>query len=378
MKSFNKFLLISLITSTILLVFQCESKERFYLPDLPRKLCTIGVLDIDDTTYYDTFSPSRPGFIPHDSMIFARNIYFEKSFQSEYPAEKNGSLRELSFRISNENKDLIVSQSTPETKNIVFKIPYSKRFEPGRKYFLNASEMECSDISAEITVPELPPDLTLLSIKTGFIMLDHPKEWCYIHNPPQYTKRTVEIEFSFPNNNPASYYAVLLTGSYSDSRVDWSQGWGSNLFNFTVLEGNTFGFFYPFQERRTVQSICERDSASGNDLVYKLYSISAYFIDGSKIPDKNCTLKISTQWANVKFLPHFIKCFRVRLMSIPKELYLFEKSLYTYSRVHNDPFSEPANIQGNIKGGNGVFAICRSRELIVYTGQKGGIYDPYF
>jgi hypothetical protein len=53
-------------------------------------------------------------------------------------------------------------------------------------------------------------------------------------------------------------------------------------------------------------------------------------------------------------------------MSIPKELYLFEKSQFTYNQVSNDPFAEPANLKGNIKGGNGVFAICRSRELIVY------------
>ena len=65
-------------------------------------------------------------------------------------------------------------------------------------------------------------------------------------------------------------------------------------------------------------------------------------------------------------MPVFCRSFRVRLMSIPKELYLFEKSLYTYRKVSDDPFVEPVNLKGNIKGGNGVFAICRSRELIVY------------
>jgi hypothetical protein len=65
-------------------------------------------------------------------------------------------------------------------------------------------------------------------------------------------------------------------------------------------------------------------------------------------------------------------------MSIPKEAYLFYKSLYTYKMQSDDPFGELININGNVVGGNGVIALCRSRDLIVYTGQTGGMYDPYF
>jgi hypothetical protein len=65
-------------------------------------------------------------------------------------------------------------------------------------------------------------------------------------------------------------------------------------------------------------------------------------------------------------------------MSIPKEAYLFYKSLYTYDKRADDPFSELVNINGNITGGNGIFALCRSRDLIVYTGQTGWMYDPFF
>ena len=41
----------------------------------------------------------------------------------------------------------------------------------------------------------------------------------------------------------------------------------------------------------------------------------------------------------------------------------FEKSLDTYGKISRDPFAEPIYINGNIKGGNGIFALCRSREL---------------
>lgn len=107
-------------------------------------------------------------------------------------------------------------------------------------------------------------------------------------------------------------------------------------------------------------------------------TLYTYFIEGSKIPGGICTMKISTYWNNVKYIPSFIKCFHVRLMSIPKEAYLFYKSLYTYKMERDDPFGELINISGNIVGGNGVIALCRSRDLIVYTGQTGGWCDPFF
>ena len=44
----------------------------------------------------------------------------------------------------------------------------------------------------------------------------------------------------------------------------------------------------------------------------------------------------------------------------------------------DDPFGELININGNVVGGNGIIALCRSRDLIVYTGQTGGRFDPFF
>jgi Domain of unknown function (DUF4249) len=93
--------------------------------------------------------------------------------------------------------------------------------------------------------------------------------------------------------------------------------------------------------------------------------VTVYIIEGSKIPDNKCAIKISTQFQNERSPFEYIEMLRVRLLSIPKELFLFEKSLYTYSRSSKDPFSEPVYLNGNIKGGNGVFAVCRSSELSV-------------
>lgn len=109
-----------------------------------------------------------------------------------------------------------------------------------------------------------------------------------------------------------------------------------------------------------------------------MYPLSAYFFSASQIRGSICKLNISVQWDGVQFIPEYIKCFRIRLLSIPKEAYLFYKSLYTSKVQNDDPFSELININGNVVNGNGVIALCRSRELIVYTGQTGGMFDPFF
>jgi hypothetical protein len=357
MKSLNKNFSISLIITLAILISQCETKERFYRPNVPQELCTISILDIDDSTIYDILYP----FPSHkDTVTYSRYISFEKSFQFEYLEERNDSLRDFSFRISNENEDMYVYHNKHTIKNLEIIIPDNLKFESGRKYFLHASEKETSDISAEIEVPPLPKELSLISFKTEIITLEKP----YLHSCAQNDlARNIEIEFSFLNDNPKSFYAILLTASWSDSRLPSFLQWGSNLLQYTVLETNTTGFIYPLQGRKTFQSFCR-----GVDLVEFYQSpVSAYFIDGSKIPDKNCTLKIATQTENGISVPGFSKCYRIRLISIPEELYLFEKSLFNYNRVSDDPFAEPVNLKGNIKGGNGVFAICRSRELIVYS-----------
>jgi hypothetical protein len=363
MKSLNKNFSISLIVLLAILISQCETKDRFYRPDLPQKLCTVGIIDIDDNIIFDgilTLGNRK------DTIVYSRSVSFEKSFQFEYSDELSDSLRDFSFRISNDNEDMYVYQSNHNSKNLEFKLPQSMMFESGRKYYLHASEGETPDISAETVVPVIPPEPRLLSVKTEIITLDkqYPNS-CSIKN--MLDALNTEIEFSFSNDNPDAYYAILLIGVNTTGLPDdpWNVyyiQWGSGIFAFNVLETNTDGFFSTIQGRKECN--CYRDNPSS--IAAKYDPASAYFIDGSKIPEGNCTIKLSTEYFNGVAVPEYCKSFRVRLMSIPKELYLFEKSQFTYNQVSNDPFAEPANLKGNIKGGNGVFAICRSRELIVY------------
>jgi hypothetical protein len=393
MKPIKKPLINGLIVFIILLILQCESKERFYRPDLQEQLCAVGLIDIDDTLSYDNSCPYAD-FSQLDTAASSRRIYFEKSIQSDYSDGSNDAFREFTFSISNGKEDMFTINSDHPVRNLNIEIPPGLKFESGRRYFFYAGEKEAPGITAECTVPELPPVPTLVSLKTGTKTMDMPKTGCFYYQikradhtyydswpfGPTYTRRFAEIEFSFTNINPESYYAIVLIGipGYTKDFV-LNPCRAPNFFNFDLLETNTDGFFYPFKGGMTIQPYCKRYPSGNDGLDCQINdTLNAYFIDGSKLPGGVCTLKIYAQWDFVKYIPSFMKSFRVRLLSMPKDVYLFYKSLYTYKLQADDPFSELVNINGNVVGGNGVIGLCRSRDLIVHTGQQGSGLDTFF
>ena len=129
-----------------------------------------------------------------------------------------------------------------------------------------AGERASPDISAECVVPDLPPELSLVSLKTWFDILDfYPKDECFNLNPSTgihestYTRRYAEIEFAFNNTDPESYYALFLIGSPKYYRND-IQGIGlgaPNFMNYGMTETNANGFFYTFKGGLTIQHYCQ-------------------------------------------------------------------------------------------------------------------------
>jgi hypothetical protein len=330
----RKMLPTGLTILVVLMFFSCERNERFYRPNLPEKLCSIGIIDADDTTRY---------------------ISFEKSFQAEYPEDVNDSLRDLSFSISSSNKELFNYQSDQPIKNLLgFKLPDSIDFRTGEKYFLTASEKGTPGISAEITVPEPPSEPTLISINKEKISLFKPEECT-----GDTIAKSATISFSFTNNAKSNqYYALLVEGSgfsSSSSGIPYS-----GLLDFSVRDCNSPGFFAIMHGLNMLHNICQ-----GNKRTVEKSPVFAYFIEGSKITDDECVITLSTQFQDSYSVYDGLKSVRIKLLTIPEALYLFEKSLSTYTQIKGDPFSEPVYLNGNIKGGNGVFAICRSSVLSI-------------
>ena len=326
----------------ILLIFiayffsKCENKERFYRPDLPEELCSIGIIDTDDTTRY---------------------ISFEKSFQAEYLEEVNDSLRNLTFSIASSNKELFNYQTDKALKNLLgFKIPDSIEFLTGEKYFLYASEKGTKDISAEVTVPDIPPVPSLISIEKEITTISKQSE-CNVSSN-SITCKTAVVHISFKNSEQKMYFALVVDGlgfTVHSIYIPYS-----SPVDFAVRESNSPGFFAIIHGFKTYHNMC-----LGNTMAVIQSPYSAYFIDGSKVPDNECDITLTVQFSDNYCVYDMFKAIHIKLLSIPTELYLFEKSLYTYKQISSDPFSEPVYLNGNIKGGNGVFAICRSSELVL-------------
>jgi uncharacterized protein DUF4249 len=329
----RSLLTIGIFILVILIFPHCEGRERFYRPNLPEKLCSIGIIDADDTTRY---------------------ISFEKSFQAEYAEELNDSLRNLSFTISSSKSELVTYQSELAIKNLLgYRIPDSIKFCTGEKYYVHATEKEVPDITAEVIVPEPPPVPALISINREKVTL-YPPDEC----TGDTIAKSATISFSF-NSTPEQdqYYALLIEGS----GPSYSPGIPySGFLDFTVRECNSPGFFSIMQGLNMLHRVCH-----SNRVEVVKSPVFAYFIEGSKITNNECIITLSTQFQDSHSAYDALKSIRIKLLSIPETLYLFEKSLYTYQKVTDDPFSEPVYLNGNIRGGNGVFAIYRSSVLTI-------------
>lgn len=323
---------IGLITIAFLILLSCEDENRFYRPNHSEMLCSLSLINADDTSRY---------------------ISFEKSYQIEYPDILNDSLKELTFTISSLNKDIFKYSNNETIKDLkYFKLPDSIEFYSGITYNLIAQEKDSPDISAEIIVPHPPLIPTLVSVS---------RETTKLINDPKCSgwenAKIAVINISFDNNiDKEPYYALLVEGTGLSFRATGANS--SGFLDFSVKDSNTPGFFAIIQSLKMFHYVCKE-----NDLVQS--PVSAYFLEGSKFYEHSCTLSLAVEFSDNYCVYDVLKSIRIKLLTIPKELFLFEKSLYTYKQTQGDPFTEPVYLNGNIKNGNGIFAICRSSELLI-------------
>jgi len=335
MKNANFILRITILV--FVLLTGCEGSERFYRPDFPEKLSALGIIDADDTTRY---------------------IIFEKSFQVEYPGENADSLREFSFTISNLYGTLYSFQASHSLKNqSMIRIPDSITFISGEKYFLRAKERDCPEITSEVIVPNPPSGLEFLTISRE-IITDYGRECTEEHD--DYKPWLDVISILFNNNRETSFYALLVESYGLNDIGSWIIGYvGISYMEFELRQSDFQGFFaiFPGLTRYTFDP-CNN---------YKLIKnpAHAYYMINNNISGNRSNLVITIQSHDVKTIPATPGYYRIRLLSIPEEMYFFNKSLFTYERNYGDPFSEPVYLKSNIEGGYGMFAICKSLEMQV-------------
>lgn len=350
------FLIYVLLILTPFNLSKCESDQRYYRPDLPEVLSCVSVIDMDGTTHYIA---ALPEFL--DNRYSTRYISIEKSFQGEYQKDAGDSLRDFQFKIYTAKGDVFNYKSDKAIKNRnYFPIPDSIKFNTEVEYFLWAKERDTPEIIASITAPSPAPEINFISVHKELIALTQPIDGFSLEEVD--TLKSAELSFSFVNNGAENYYAVILVSRYHQTGIgfDWS-----GFLNFDIRKSNTNGFFAELQDLK-IKDITRNSPGSIGSF---RTPVKAYFIKGTDKPNENIIITLSTKFHGPNsvnsVMPETYSSLRIKLLSISKEMYLFEKSLYTYSEVKNDPFAEPVYLNGNIIGGNGIFAICRSSDLTV-------------
>ncbi len=314
-----------LIVIIIDCLYGCEGNQIIILPNEPEKLYVVAIIDADDTN---------------------RTVLFKKSYQLEYPAEEKDSIRELSFTLSSNDSNLFeYSHIRSLRNNIPVAIPGNINFETGKKYFLQAKEKTTEGISSQIIVPSLPPDFTIDSMeKIVYINNSYP-QWA---NPVMKARLHISIKNI---DTDISYFTFFIEGNLNTTSSS------KNFVSYLVLSSEipTFQEYIPGYSTRFWNFITPFG-------VVDTYSVSFFKVNKRNNEVVNISIGMEMGGAEIY---DYKKPVKIKLLLIPEELYNFEKSLYTYSNARHDPFSEPVYLDSNIKDGYGIFAICRSKEVMI-------------
>lgn len=306
------------------IISACQGLTEIIPPDLEEKLCVVAI--INDSK--------------KQNMIIV-----EKSYQREYPSDEKAHLEELSVMIRSE-KQIVFEYFNPYSENRIDTIylPTGIDFIPNQKYTLTISEKNTETVTSETVVPEYPPDFEIFVEGTVQTFLPPPLE-CY--NPVN----SIILNLKFQRENDFSYY-IDISGEKHASSNDTTR----HLINYDILESNSAYFVTIIHGFTSPQfNPCYADWAIRSTNDYKVC-----FINGKTVPDSSCNLNIKIDLN--KYVFDYKNPIQVSLNSIPNDLYVFEKSYFTYRETLFDPFSEPVYLISNIKGGSGIFAICSSKQ----------------
>lgn len=318
--------LVVLLSLSILFLSHCQGDLIFVPPDFPEKLCVVGIIDADDTT---------------------RAIIFEKSYQSSYIGEISDSLRGLHFSLSTETERIIDYKFTSVQPRITkWIMPDDVLFESNTKYSLHAIEQGAGEIFSELVVPSPPIEFSAQHVGSVNSFLPHPFE-CY--NP--ISSALINVRFK-PSSN--YYYMLMVDNTYIH------YGKATNTYvGYSVIESNCISFSTTLSPEFKRQELYE--CFRSRPLIIPTTQCEFNFFDTQKLEGSECifTIKIDIH----QDLFDSSRPIRIRLSSIPEELYDYQKSIHTFRSSSLDPFSEPVFLKGNIIGGYGIFAIYRSTQI---------------
>ncbi len=340
------FILLSIIIAS------CNDSDKYFRPDLTEKLCIVGIIDDDTVNYKYTFVDLK------EKRNNLRFISFERSVQNEYMNIAGESLSNLNFKIVTSDSLVIEFHGQAEIENqFYWELPDTLKFHSGEEYSIIAQEESSHEVSAVTTVPDVPPQIFLISIHKE--RSPGNKLSCY----PFDSSFCVIVKISIKNPRTSiQYYAIMV-----DGKGTWGNPSSHPIpyfgpTDFIINETNTFGFYSEIPGLKIRHKVCF-EGEQGREAGSQISNSQVYIFDGNETPSDEFTFTISIPYHN-DFSPITSLDFpRLKLLSITKELYDYEKNIRIYLKNKSDPFSEPVYIKSNILYGNGIFSICRSTSL---------------
>lgn len=275
-------------------------------------------------------------------------IIVEKSYQNEYPSEIKAHLEDLSVKIISES-EVVFEYFNPKSENRIdtIHLPSYLKYVPNQKYTLTISEKNSETVVSEIVVPYSPSELEVGIEGMVQTFLPPPAE---CHNPI----KSVLLEIKFKSEKNLFYYIDI--DGYMDLIYKDTLRY---LIDYDILESNS-SYFKTFLHG--FRSIGFRSCLPTGGIPINIYQ--PCFLDSRTISEKTCNVIIKIDINDEYY--DYSKPISINLNSIPMEFYNYEKSYHTYVESYFDPFSEPVYLVGNIKGGNGIFAICSSKQYSLF------------
>lgn len=187
--------------------------------------------------------------------------------------------------------------------------------------------------------------------------------------------QTYKLKVSAPGFEEVTGQLVLpnvLSGmhaSFTGKQTDPYTTEGS--FSFTIQDNGAEDNYYFIQVfaldslQRLMPNVTVREEKDDEDFSTDLNDIqlSSMYSQIYPFDDKTFNGRSFTTTHNIVYSYYYdgsgnnpkVKYLRAVVASITKDKFLFHKSIDTYYDTHDNPFSEPTRIQGNLKNGYGYF-----------------------
>lgn len=302
-----------------------------------------------------SFESTKTLNVPYKAQVVVNGIFTPDSLWSVHVSETVPAVGKYQDLKPIKNAEITLYEGNTLLEKLQhieegFYFSFTRTPQIGKTYTLKVNVAGFDPVEATATLPKAP-DISLVSKKIERLP----------NAPDDYGERRIEFGFQLKDAaNSQDYYGFILQNKVRERREDLPN-------DIRFYEGYFRGEF----DHIAIQD-GEADSfgTDGKIYCYNECPFADVLLNGkTEIITMKSILSLKTRqwnWTNATtgqvFKYSVIYEPSVRFMSLSKELYQYLKAKKKQEQGDSSPFSEPVNIQSNIKGGLGIFAGYISKE----------------